>query len=278
MNAHFRHKWSEGRDNQTMKTNNNPIGVFDSGIGGLSVWKELRKALPHESIVYLADGKNCPYGDKSAEEVEGFVLRAIEELLRHNVKLIVVACNTATAVAIDLLREKYSIPFVGMEPAVKPAALTSESGVIGILATRSSLQGDLFRNTCAKYADKVKILSAVGEGFVECVESGEENDTEVAEPIVRRAVMPLLREGADKIVLGCTHYPFLVSHIEKLVEGQGVEIINPAPAVARRTAWLLSEHKIKASESHKAEYRFVTFADDGYLAKITDKAMQLAEM
>lgn len=255
--------------------NNNPIGVFDSGIGGLSVWKELRKALPHESIVYLADGKNCPYGDKSAEEVAALVLHAIEELMRHDVKLIVVACNTATAVAIDLLRKRYDIPFVGMEPAVKPAALSSESGVIGILATKASLQGDLFRNTCAKYADKVRILSSVGEGFVECVDSGEEHNAHVAEPIVRRAVEPLLAEGADRIVLGCTHYPFLAPHIQKVIGERRVEIVDPAPAVARRTEWLLKEHNIKASSSHKAEYRFVTFADDGYLARITDKAMAL---
>lgn len=255
--------------------NNNPIGVFDSGIGGLSVWKELRKALPHESIVYLADGKNCPYGDKPAEEVVEHVLRAIEELKKHDVKLVVVACNTATAVAIDLLRKHYDIPFVGMEPAVKPAALSSESGVVGILATHSALQGSLFRTTCAKYGDKVKILSVVGEGFVECVERGDECNEEVALPIVRKAVEPLVNEGADRIVLGCTHYPFLSHHIKSVIGERKVEIVDPAPAVARRTAWLLSEHKIKASEGHKAEYRFVTFADDGYLARITDKAMAL---
>ena len=256
--------------------NNNPIGVFDSGIGGLSVWKELRKALPHESIVYMADGKNCPYGDKSTEEVAALVLHAIEELMKHNVKLVVVACNTATAVAIDLLRERYNIPFVGMEPAVKPAALSSESGIIGILATHASLQGDLFRNTCARYANKVKILSAVGEGFVECVERGEEHNPQVAEALVSKAVEPLLVEGADRIVLGCTHYPFLAHHIAKVIGERRVEIVDPAPAVARRTEWLLKEHKIEAAKEHKAEYRFVTFADDGYLARITDKAMALA--
>lgn len=258
--------------------NNRPIGVFDSGMGGLSVWKELRKALPHESLVYLADGKNCPYGNKPTEEVVEYVLRAIEELMRHNVKLVVMACNTATAVAIENLRSRYAeIPFVGMEPAVKPAALTSESGTIGILATRSSLHGDLFRNTCAKYDDKVRILTSVGEGFVECVEEGNDSSEEIALPLVRKAVEPLLAEGADKIVLGCTHYPFLAKHIERVIGGRKVEVINPAPAVARRTEWLLDHHNIRASKGHKAEYRFVTFADDGYLARITDKAMQLAE-
>lgn len=258
-----------------MATDNRPIGVFDSGMGGLSVWREIRKSLPEESIVYLADGKNCPYGDKSPEEVVGYVVAAVEELLRHGVKLVVVACNTATAVAIDLLRERYPIPFVGMEPAVKPAALSSQSGVVGILATRAALHGELFRNTCARYDQRVKILSQVGEGFVECVERGEEDNDEVALPLVRRAVEPLLEAGADRIVLGCTHYPFLRCQIERVAEGKEVEIVDPAPAVARRTEWLLERHDLRAAEGHTAEYSFVSFADADYLARITAKATRL---
>ena len=150
--------------------NKAPIGIFDSGMGGLSVWREVRNLLPEESVIYLADGKNCPYGERSKEEIAELTRRAIEELVARGVKLVVVACNTATAVAIESLREEFDIPFVGMEPAVKPAALSTRSGVIGILATRASLEGELFRTTSSKYADRVKILSAVGEGFVEAVE------------------------------------------------------------------------------------------------------------
>lgn len=254
---------------------NRPIGVFDSGMGGLSVWKELRKALPNESIVYLADGKNCPYGNKPAEEVMRHVEHAIEELLRHDVKLVVVACNTATTVAIEQLRQRYQIPFVGMEPAVKPAALATHSGVIGILATRSALQGHLFHDSCARYGQQVKILSRVGEGFVECVEDGRQSDEGPTLDMVRRAVEPMLAEGADQIVLGCTHYPFLRKQIEAVIGSREVAIVDPAPAVARRTEWLLEQNNTKAATNHKADYSFVTFADDSYLARITDKAMEL---
>ena len=256
---------------------NRPIGVFDSGMGGLSVWQALRRELPHESLVYLADGKNCPYGNKPAAEVAEHVSHAIDELVRRNVKLIVVACNTATAVAIEAMRQRYpEIPFVGMEPAVKPAALTTKTGTIGILATRAALAGELFRHTCEKYSDGVRIISAVGEGFVEAVEEGRERDADTLMRI-RKAVGPMLEAGADKIVLGCTHYPFLARQIHEVIGEREVELINPAPAVARRAAWLLDQHHTAAAPDHKPDYSFVTFADDSYLARITDKAMMLAE-
>lgn len=240
------------------------------------MWRELRKRLPHESLVYLADGKNCPYGDKPAEEVAELVGRAVEELLSHGVKMVVVACNTATAVAIEELRRRYpAIPFVGMEPAVKPAALTSKSGTIGILATRAALDGELFHHSCKRYGQSVRILPVVGEGFVEAVESRSEESEQTYEA-VRRAVEPLLQAGADKIVLGCTHYPFLRREIEAVIGSKEVEIIDPAPAVARRAEWLLEEHNITAPEGHKAEYSFLTFGDEGYLAHIAERAMLLA--
>lgn len=246
-------------------------------MGGLSVWQALRRELPHESLIYLADGKNCPYGDKPATEVAEHVSHAIEELVRRNAKLIVVACNTATAVAIEDMRRRYpSIPFVGMEPAVKPAALTTKTGTIGILATRAALAGDLFRHTCERYSEGVQIISSVGEGFVEAVEEGRESDADTLMRI-RRAVGPMLDAGADKIVLGCTHYPFLAQQISEVIGERDVELINPAPAVARRAAWLLEQHHIGAEAGHKPDYSFVTFADDSYLARITDKAMMLAE-
>lgn len=249
------------------------IGIFDSGMGGLSVWHEVRNLLPEESIIYLADGKNCPYGERSPQDIAALTRRAVVELIARRVKLIVVACNTATAVAIDSLREEFDIPFVGMEPAVKPAALATKSGTIGILATKASLQGDLFRHTSAKYAADVRILEAVGEGFVEAVEEGREDDPATL-AMVQRVVEPLIEQGADHIVLGCTHYPFLEGAIRQVIAHRDVAIVNPAPAVARRVEWLLDHEDIRAPKGHKAEYSFVTFGGDEYLARITDKALQ----
>ena len=252
---------------------NRPIGIFDSGIGGLSVWQALYDALPYESLTYLGDGKRCPYGSRSREEVRQFTDEAVERLLAEGCKMIVVACNTATAVAIKGLREKYpTIPFVGLEPAVKPAALTTKTGVIGVLATERSLQGDHFLQAEAKYGAEVTILKAVGEGFVEAVEENEEQTPET-EALVRKAVQPLVEGCADKIVLGCTHYPFLRDVIAR-VAGEGVEIIDASQAVARRVATLLDENNIRAEEGATAEYRFLTFADAEYAEKLRDRAFR----
>lgn len=255
---------------------NAPIGIFDSGMGGLSVWRELRRELPCESVVYLADGKNCPYGERSAEEIASLTRAAVEELLARGAKLIIVACNTATAMAIDMLRKDYDIPFVGMEPAVKPAALSSRSGVIGILATQAALAGGLFRATSARYSSQVEILSAVGEGFVEVVEQGAEESPE-AESLVRRVLEPMIEAGADRIVLGCTHYPFLEGCMRRVIGTREVELVNPAPAVVRRAKWLLEQSGELAEEGHKAELSFVTFADDEYLARLKARATNIDE-
>jgi glutamate racemase len=184
-----------------------------------------------------------------------------------------VACNTATAVAIKRLRENYpNIPFVGLEPAVKPAALTTKTGVIGVLATERSLQGDHFRRAEEKYGAEVKILKAVGEGFVEVVEQNREDAPETVE-LVRKAVQPLIDGGADKIVLGCTHYPFLREVIATIV-GDGVDIVDSSEAVARRVGVLLDECNMRAEEGSEPEYRFLTFADEEYANKLRDKAFR----
>lgn len=249
-----------------------PIGIFDSGLGGISVWQALHDALPEESLIYLGDGARCPYGARTLEEVRDFTFEAVERLLAEGCKMIVVACNTATAVAIKELRECYpNVPFVGLEPAVKPAALTTKSGVIGVLATKRSLEGDHFRRAEEKYGAEVRILKAVGEGFVEAVENNEEQSPET-ETLVRRVVELLVEQGVDKLVLGCTHYPFLRSVIARVV-GDGVEIIDSSEAVARRVANLLDENGIRA-EAGVAEYRFLTFADEAYAAKLRDKAFK----
>lgn len=249
------------------------IGVFDSGLGGLSVWRALYKALPYESMTYLGDGARCPYGSRSEAEVRRFTQEAVEKLLAEGCKMIVIACNTATAVTIKELRMLYpEVPFVGLEPAVKPAAQSTKTGVIGVLATERSFAGEHFRNAELKYGDEVRILKVVGEGFVEAVERNEEStpDTEI---LVRKVVQPLVDAGADKIVLGCTHYPFLRSVIERVVGG-GVEVIDSSDAVARRVATLLNEHNMRAEEGTKAEYRFLTFADEEYAERLRTKAFQ----
>ena len=235
------------------------------------MWRALHDALPHESLVYLGDGARCPYGSKSEEEIGRYAEEAVERLLAEGCKLIVVACNTATAVAIKALREQYpAIPFVGLEPAVKPAALTTRTGIIGVLATERSLQGDHFRQAEARYGSEVQIVKAVGEGFVEAVERNEEQSAET-EALVRRVIEPIVAAGADKIVLGCTHYPFLRDVIAK-VAGEGVEIIDSAAAVARRVISLLEEHNLASVGDAVAEYRFLSFADEAYCERLRAKA------
>lgn len=263
--------------------NTAPVGVYDSGLGGLSVWRALRRQLPCESLVYLADGANCPYGGRPREEIRSLARAAVQKLVDEGCKLIVVACNTATAAAIDDLREQYrGIPIVGMEPAVKPACLHTRSGVVAVLATRGSLQGELFRKTSERYGAQVEILPAEGRGFVELVEQNREQSAE-AEAAVRAVIEPLLARGADQLVLGCTHYPFLRPAIEKVIQDyvaaqpagvarSAVTVIDPAPAVARHTQDLLDHFALAAPEDHMPDYRFLTFADDDYLRQVIDKA------
>ena len=207
------------------------IGIFDSGSGGLSVFREIARLLPDEKYVYYADNANCPYGDKSPEFIQGRCRTITDLLIGKGAEIIVVACNTATAAAISILRNEYALKFIGMEPAVKPAALGTETGVIGVLATAGTLKASRYLNTKELYEDNMTIEEHVGQGFVELVENGI-LDGPVAEKTVRASLQPLLDKGADRIVLGCTHYPFLRKVIEKIA-GPGVKVIDPAPEVAR---------------------------------------------
>ena len=255
--------------------NNNPIGIYDSGFGGLSVWRELYRALSHESLVYLGDGKNCPYGSKPQEQILQYACESVEKLLERGCKMIVVACNTATAVAIKYLRETYpDVPFVGLEPAVKPACLTTKSGVVGVVATERSLQGEKFLSTLARYGEGVEVIKAVGRGFVEAVEADAESE-EQTESIVREIIEPIVESGADVIVLGCTHYPFLRGVIDKVISDRAVRVIDSGEAVEKRVESLLDEYAIRASEENVAQYDFVTFADESYSERLRRKAFGL---
>ena len=216
-----------------------PIGFFDSGVGGLCVRDAVCALLPRESTVYIADSANCPYGNKPAEEILRIARGHVNTLLARGCKMIVVACNTATAAAIDALRaERPDFPFVGMEPAVKPAALRSASGVVGVLATQGTFEGRLYRETCARFAKGVTVIACVADEFVKLVERGETSG-ERAERIVRAKVEPLLAAGADHLVLGCTHFPHLKPLIEKVAAGKA-QVLDPAPAVAAQVKRVLA--------------------------------------
>lgn len=255
--------------------NNAPIGVYDSGFGGLSVWREIRRRLPDESLLYLGDGKNCPYGGRSKEEITTFAMAAVERLVKEGVKMVVVGCNTATAAAVNVLREHWSnIPIVGLEPAVKPACLTTKTGHIAVLATEHSLAGDMFLSTVARYNKDVDVHKAVGRGFVEIVEADMEHSDMAAEA-VRGVVEPLFEFNVDKIVLGCTHYPFLKPQIERVVAGRDIDIIDSGEAVARRVEWLLDRYDMRAEQGAVATYSFITFADEEYRQRLARKAMQI---
>lgn len=255
--------------------NNAPIGVYDSGFGGLSVWRELRRMLPNESLIYLGDGKNCPYGGRGRSEIEAFAIEAVERLVKEGVKMVVVGCNTATTAAVDELRRRWpDMPIVGLEPAVKPACLTTRTRRIAVLATEHSLKSDMFLATARRYAEDVEVVKVVGEGFVELVENDMEGSPK-AEQMVRRAVEPLLECGVDKIVLGCTHYPFLRAEIERVVEGHDIEIIDSGEAVARRVAWLLERYDIAAEHDNTPVMRYLTFADEEYLRRLEAKATKI---
>lgn len=245
-----------------------PIGIFDSGIGGLSIWKEVQKLLPNESIVYLADNKNCPYGNKTPQEIIELSKKNTEFLISKQCKIIVVACNTATAAAIDLLRKTYNMPFVGIEPAIKPAALNTKTGVIGVLATKGTFNGKLFKQTAAKFATNTEIIVQQGNGLVEIVEN-DQIKTDKARELLKQYLENMINKGADKIVLGCTHYPFLTNEIKKIVP-KNVDIINPAIAVAKQTCKLLKINNIE-SKSQIDKYEFYSTGNTETIKKHIEK-------
>lgn len=228
------------------------IGIFDSGSGGMSVFREIVRLLPEEKYVYFSDNAHCPYGEKTAGYIQDRARAITTTLLGKGCGIIVVACNTATAAAIRTLRTEFpDTPFIGMEPAVKPAALGTKTGVIGVLATAGTLKGSKYLKTRGIYEDEVRIVEHVGEGFVELVERGIFTGPE-AEETVRRSLRPLLDEGADTIVLGCTHYPFLRDTIQSIA-GPDIRIIDPAPAVARQTLRVMSEKGLCDPSSYGIE-------------------------
>lgn len=217
-------------------SNKKPIGLFDSGVGGTSIWKEVHALLPNESTIYLADSKNAPYGQKTQEEIIELSKKNTEFLLENNCKLIIVACNTATTNAIKVLRATYDIPFIGIEPAIKPAALHSKTQKIGILATQGTLNSELFHQTVALYSD-VKVVEQIGFDLVTLIENGEMHSKRMTQ-LLNDYLLPMVAQDIDYLVLGCTHYPYLIPQIKKIIP-KHIKIIDSGEAVAKQTKHIL---------------------------------------
>jgi glutamate racemase len=229
-----------------------PIGIFDSGIGGLTVTATIRQALPAERLLYFGDGAHVPYGPRSLAEVRGFSFGITEALLAQGAKVIVIACNTASAAALRPLREAYpDVPFVGMEPAVKPAVEHTRTGVVGVIATVATFQSELYATIVERFSHGVEVLHQPCPGLVKQIEAGE-FDTPTTEALLRGWLQPMLDQNIDALVLGCTHYPIVRPLIERIV-GPDVRVIDPAPAIARQLQRVLHRDGIEAPADHEGD-------------------------
>lgn len=246
-----------------------PIGIFDSGVGGTSIWKEIHRLLPFEKTIYLSDSKNAPYGIKTQEEIIRLSIKNTERLLEMNCKLIVVACNTATTNAIKILRNTYNVPFIGIEPAIKPAALKSTNKAIGILATRGTLTSELFAQTSELYTQDINVIEVEGNGLVELIESGKK-DSEEAINLLRKLLKPMIEAGIDYLVLGCSHYPYLIPVLKKILP-ENVKIIDSGEAVANQTKAVLAKNGLLNESGNKIEApEFYSNSDPEVLSEIID--------
>lgn len=242
--------------------NNQPIGLFDSGIGGTSIWKEIRKLMPNEDTIYLADSRNAPYGLKSKREIIDLCYKNTDLLLGMGAKIIVVACNTATTNAIKELRARYDVPFVGIEPAIKPAAANSKTQTIGILATKGTLSSELFNKAVEVYQN-TEIIEQIGHGLVELIESGQIDSAEM-DKLLREYLTPMIAANIDYLVLGCSHYPYLIPQIQKILP-KGIRIIDSGQAVARQVRNILQEKSGLAGDK-KGNAIFYTNSDPKVLS------------
>jgi len=250
----------------------NPIGIFDSGVGGATVLRQLHALLPYEDLLFLADQANCPYGSRAIAELRALSVANTRWLLACGAKLIVVACNTASAAALHWLRAAFAeVPFVGMVPAVKPAAEQTRSGVVGVLATAATIEGELLDEVVMRWSGAATVVRQACPGLVEQIEAGA-LDAPATVALLERYLHPLLAAGADTIVLGCTHYPFLLPHIQRIA-GPGVRLIDAAPAVARQTARVLEMR----GELHPDRTRVgrITYATSGDRERFAQLLRQL---
>ncbi len=245
--------------------NEYPIGIFDSGVGGTSVWKELQRLLPFEDMIYLADSKNAPYGDKPREVIIELSVKNTEWLLDKGCKLIVVACNTATTNAIEYLRDHYDIPFIGIEPAIKPAALQTDSKKVGVLATKGTLASRLFLTTSQAHAGDIEVLEQEGDGLVKLIEAGQVNTTQMR-TLLKKYLEPMIEADIDHLVLGCTHYPYLIPVLKVLLPPK-VQIIDCGLAVARQTQRILEKNGLLCPTSNTGSHKFFINTDSSVLER-----------
>lgn len=243
-----------------------PIGIFDSGVGGTSIWREIKTLMPHENTLYLADSKNAPYGEKTEEEILQLSIKNTELLLTKECKLIVVACNTATTNAIAYLRKRYEVPFIGIEPAIKPAALNSQSKKIGVLATKGTLSSSLFHNTSENHANGIQILEQEGTGLVPLIEQGD-FQSDATKKLLEKYLEPMLAEGIDYLVLGCTHYPYLLPVLKQMLP-KNVRIIDSGAAVAKQTQAILEKNGLQNTSKEIGRHQFYTNADVAILESL----------
>ena len=236
--------------------NKQPIGVFDSGVGGTSIWKEIHNLLPNENTIYLADSKNSPYGPKGKDAILALSIKNTDYLINKGCKLIVVACNTATTNAIDYLRQTYQVPFIGIEPAIKPAALQTKTHAVGILATKGTLSSALFSKTSELFTSNITVIEQDGEGIVELIESGQVH-SEAMISLLKIYLKPMIDAQIDYLVLGCTHYPYLLSLLIDLLPNN-VKIIDSGEAVARQTKAVLEKYHLLNSETVLPKNEFYT--------------------
>jgi glutamate racemase len=240
-------------------TDNRPIGIFDSGVGGLSVMREIRQVLPGEELIYFADSGHCPYGTKTREEIQRLSHKIADFLLRQGAKLIVVACNTASVTSLAYLRATFPVPFVGMVPAVKPAASRSKSRRVGIMATDATFQGSIFYDLVQRFAADSQVVRQVCPGLVPAVEKGEV-DTPETKKLLEEYTAPLIAANVDTVVLGCTHYVFLRPAIEEML-GPDVMVIDSGSAVARQVARVLEEKNMSNQSGATGSVSYFTTGD-----------------
>jgi len=236
------------------------IGIFDSGVGGISILRAIREQMPNESVVYFGDQGHIPYGPRPMEQIRDFSEAITNFLLEQNAKIIVVACNTASAAALKYLREKFpDVQFIGMEPAVKPAAEQTQTGKVGVLATPATFQGVLYASVVERFANGVELFQSICPGLVQQIEQGN-LDGEETRKVLEAALLPMLEENIDTVVLGCTHYPFVIPLIQQIV-GDKVRVIDPAPSVARQAGRLLESGGMSRQSESKGDVRFYTSGD-----------------
>lgn len=247
-----------------------PIGMLDSGLGGLSILREIRRLLPGEDVVFVADQAHVPYGPRPLGQVRAFSLAIARFLLEQKAKAIVVACNTASAAALRTLREMLpDVPFVGMEPAVKPAAETTRTRVVGVLATPATFQGELFASVVERFAGGVRVVQQTLPGLVERIEAGDLQGPHTQE-ILRKAIGPLVAQGVDTLVLACTHYPFVIPQIEAIA-GADVRVIDPSPAIARQTERVLIGEGLASPAGRAGQITYISSGDAGRLSAMAER-------